>query len=290
MNQIEYQQKNSLNLQDKIILSQQRVKEFYNKMDGNVYIGFSGGKDSTVLLNIVRDLYKDIPAVFCDTGLEYPEIRSFVKTIHNVVWVKPKLNFKDTIERYGYPVISKEVAKKIHEIRTTKSEFLYNKRLNGDIKGNGKLSNKWKFLIEAPFKISGTCCDIFKKRPMKLYEKISNNRPFLGLLAKDSSLRMVSYLQTGCNSYTIGHERSSPLGFWNDSDIWEYINTFNIPYSDIYKMGYQRTGCMFCMFGIHLDNSPNRFELMSTTHPNQYEYCMNILKCRDILEFLKIPF
>ena len=51
---------------------------------------FSGGKDSTVLLDLVRKLYPGIVAVFVDTGLEYPEIREFVKRFENVEWLKPK--------------------------------------------------------------------------------------------------------------------------------------------------------------------------------------------------------
>lgn len=57
-------------------------------------MAFSGGKDSTVLLDIARKIYPDIEAVYNDTGLEYPELREFVKTIDNVTWLRPKENFK----------------------------------------------------------------------------------------------------------------------------------------------------------------------------------------------------
>ena len=71
-------------------------------------MAFSGGKDSTVLLDIARKIYPDIEAVYTDTGLEYPELREFVKTIDNVTWLRPKENFKKVVQKYGYPVISKE--------------------------------------------------------------------------------------------------------------------------------------------------------------------------------------
>ena len=77
-------------------------------------MAFSGGKDSTVLLDIARKIYPDIEAVYNDTGLEYPELREFVKTIDNVTWLRPKENFKKVVQKYGYPVISKEVANKVH--------------------------------------------------------------------------------------------------------------------------------------------------------------------------------
>lgn len=100
----------------KVMLTKQRIREWVNYFgtDG-VYVSFSGGKDSTALLHIVREMYGDkIPAVFCDTGLEYPEIRNFVKTFDNVTWLKPKLTFRQVIEKYGYPFISKEVSERVY--------------------------------------------------------------------------------------------------------------------------------------------------------------------------------
>ena len=72
-------QRQSLPLHLKIELSKNRIKQFYEHFDGKVYVSFSGGKDSTVLLHLVRSLYPEVPAVFVDTGLEYPEVRQFVK-------------------------------------------------------------------------------------------------------------------------------------------------------------------------------------------------------------------
>lgn len=87
-------------------------------VDG-VYVSFSGGKDSTVLLDIASQYDMEIKGMFCDTGLEYPEIRSFVKTKKNVEWIKPEINFREVILKYGYPIISKEVAKHIYGCRTS---------------------------------------------------------------------------------------------------------------------------------------------------------------------------
>ena len=97
----------SWSLERKIQVTQTRIIEWYQKNNGKVYVSFSGGKDSTVLLDLARRIYPDVPAVFIDTGLEYPELREFVKTIQNVTWLKPEMNFRKVIEKYGYPVISK---------------------------------------------------------------------------------------------------------------------------------------------------------------------------------------
>lgn len=99
----------------KIRLTKQRIREWVNHYgEDGVYVSFSGGKDSTVLLHLVREDYPDIPAVFCDTGLEYPEIREFVKTFDNVEWLKPKKNFRQVIQDFGYPFIGKEVAERVY--------------------------------------------------------------------------------------------------------------------------------------------------------------------------------
>lgn len=109
----ELRQWQALPLGVKIRMTEQRIRYWVDEYgESGCYVSFSGGKDSTVLLDIVRNRmgYTDIPAVFVDTGLEYPEIREFVKTFDNVVWLKPQMNFKQVIEKYGYPFISKEVS------------------------------------------------------------------------------------------------------------------------------------------------------------------------------------
>ena len=98
----------------KIRKTENRIREWYDYYCGDVYISFSGGKDSTVLLDIARKIYPDIEAVYIDTGLEYPELREFVKSIDNVTWLKPEMNFKKVVQTYGYPIISKEIANKVH--------------------------------------------------------------------------------------------------------------------------------------------------------------------------------
>ncbi len=104
-------QMQSLPLDVKILKTKQRIREWYDYWQGAVYVSFSRGKDSTVLLDLVRALYTDVPAVFFDTGLEYPELRKFVKEFDDVVWLKPKRNFRQVIEEHGYPVVSKRVAR-----------------------------------------------------------------------------------------------------------------------------------------------------------------------------------
>jgi len=281
-------QRQSLPLEVKISMSKQRIRQWYEHWDGNVYVAFSGGKDSTVLLHLVRSLYPEVPAVFCNTGLEYPEIIKFVKTINDVTWLKPKKTFKKVIEDYGYPVISKENATKIDEILTTKSEYLKNKRLYGDKNGNGKLPKKWQFLLNAPFKISSRCCYVMKKGPFKSYERHTKNKPFVGTMASDSFMRQTVYLRQGCNAFLNKAPQSNPVAFWLKKDIWDYIKTQQLDYSTVYDMGYNNTGCMFCAFGVHLQKPINKFQLMKTTHLKLYKYCMEKLNLHEVLSYCGI--
>lgn len=122
----------ALPLEVKIEKTKQRIREWveYYGEDG-VYVSFSGGKDSTVLLHIVRSMYPNIKAVFINTGLEYPEIVKFVKGFENVDIIRPKMSFKQVVQKYGYPIISKQQAQYIYEYRHTKSEKLKKIRVRG---------------------------------------------------------------------------------------------------------------------------------------------------------------
>lgn len=106
----------ALPLERKIQISQTRIIEWYQHWKGNVVISYSGGKDSTVLLHMVHQLYPDVPAVFCNTGLEYPEIQKFAKE-QGAVFVTPEMRFDEVVMTYGYPLIGKEVAEAIHYAR-----------------------------------------------------------------------------------------------------------------------------------------------------------------------------
>ncbi|GAG17663.1 unnamed protein product, partial [marine sediment metagenome] len=218
------------------------------------------------------------------------EIRSFVKTIDNVVWLEPDMPFPQVIQKYGYPAISKEQSQYISEYQNTKSDKLRDIRWNGNKYGRGKISEKWKYLVDLDFKISDKCCTVMKKRPAYKYEKATGLHPILGNMSSESSKRHQNYLLYGCNAFDAKRPTSKPISFWNDSDIYHYLGLYDVPYSKIYDMGYRRTGCMFCMFGIHMEEKPNRFQLMKQTHPKQYNYCMDKLGCKELLSSINVDY
>lgn len=324
----ELAQMQSLSLEAKIRMTQQRIRGWYDHWDGQVYVSFSGGKDSTVLKHIVDGMYSDVPAVFVNTGLEYPEIQSFVRDIKagkydcfnsDVEIVRPDMRFDEVINKYGYPVVSKVVAQVIEEVqKNVKQGKLYTQRmqqLNGEFKdrqGNKSQFNyeKWKFLLDADFQTSSKCCDVMKKKPAKIYEKQSGGRkPIVATMASEGRQRKMTWLQYGCNAFEAKRPKSQPLSFWTEQDILHYIKEYNVPYCSVYgdividekvdgenvlegqinmidylgdysqedklkTTGCDRTGCIFCMFGCHLEKEPNRFQRLKETHPRQYEYCI----------------
>jgi len=287
------QLKQNLPLEDKILLTNSRIFEWYHRNHSQVYVSFSGGKDSTVLLNLVREQFPQVPAVFIDTGLEFPEIRDFVKTVENVIWLKPKKNFKQVIEQFGYPVISKEQARFLSDLKNpteknkrTRDTRLFGSIQNGKRTSTGKLSQKYHYLIDAPFKISDNCCNSLKKAPTKDFHKKSGLKPFIGTMAEDSRLRSQSYSKFGCNGFNMkGSIQSRPLMFWKESDVWDYIKTNQLSYSKIYDMGYKRTGCVFCGFGITQEKE-SRFLRLKQTHPSLYKYCMENLGMKRVFDFI----
>lgn len=299
-------QMQGLPLELKVIKSKQRIKEWHEYWDGQVYISFSGGKDSTVLLDLARRIYPNIEAVFVDTGLEYPEIRTFVKTFNNVTWLKPKMNFRQVIEQYGYPVISKRVSRQIHDVKKHGENCWAWGCFNGRRKGFYNME-KWKPLIEAPFKISDQCCNVMKKNPAKEYRKKTGKKAIFGTRADESQQRVATWLKQGCNAFDNKDPKSNPISFWTEQDILQYLKQFNIPYASIYgdivenehgklmTTGASRTGCVFCMFGVHLEKEPNRFQKMKITHPQLYQYCMKPwsdggLGLAEVLDFINVPY
>lgn len=275
----------SWSLERKIGVAQTRIYEWYLRHDKQVYISFSGGKDSTVLLDLARRIDPDIPAVFVNTGLEFPEIRDFVKTIPNVTVLTPEMDFRTVIDTYGYPIVSKGVSRAVSDVRKLGDDCWAARTFDGREYGSYNYK-KWEFLLDAPFDISNKCCDVMKKKPFALYEKETGRKPIVGTMACESKERKAAWMYNGCNAFEASHPKSQPMSIWLEQDVLQYLYEFEIPYSKAYgdividdkgvfrTTKYHRTGCIFCGYGCHLDKAPNRFQLLKTTHPMLWDYCM----------------
>lgn len=308
-------------LSKKIQVTQTRLIEWKKEFNGQIYISFSGGKDSTVLADLAARIYAaeqrtspeeadPLTLVFVNTGLEYPEIQKFVKEFAE--WLRatykipvnleirtPELSFPEVLSKYGYPVIGKEVAKVIYYAKRGSDWAL--KRLDG-LDKHGKPSKfkerykKYKYMLEALFDTSQLCCDVMKKKPAKKYETETGRKPVVATMTEESEQRQDSWLKYGCNSFEGDRPMSKPMSFWTEQDVLQYLRITGIPYATVYgeieeedpqislfgaeecgklvTTGCDRTGCMYCMFGIMSDKEPNRFQRMKQTHPRQYAYCI----------------
>ena len=321
----ELRQLQALPLVHKIRMTADRIESWYQHWNGyrldrkdkdpeGIYLSFSGGKDSTVLQHILKThciAVYDCPSVFVDTGLEYPEVRQFAIENADVV-LRPKMNFKQVIETYGYPVIGKAQARGVRDLQNAhgQNDATVNLRITGyNRKGvycpTMKLANKWHHLKDAPFKASEQCCDVMKKEPMRRYSKETKRTPVVGMMCVESHLREKSWLMNGCNAFDAKYPQSQPMAFWTEQDVLEYLVTENVPYASVYgeikqdengqfyTTGVSRTGCMFCAFGAHLEKQPNRFQQMKETHPKQYAYCMKPtaeggLGMADVLDYIGV--
>ena len=260
-------------LEQKIDHSIGTIEKFCEEVD-NPVISFSGGKDSTVLMHIVRNILKiNIPAIFVNTGNEYPEIIKFAtKKYDNVTVLRPKIHIKKIIEIYGFPLISKEYSKMIYEL---KNNSKHSSRYLTGIQQDGKktsfiLPEKYRYLINEKFNCSDKCCNFMKKQPTAKFNTITAE------MATESILREKSWLRTGCNSFNKKHSKSKPLSIWTNKDIMDYKKLFNIEFSDIYNdFRIKRTGCMFCGYGAHLEYF-SRFEYLMEKYPKLYNFFLSI--------------
>lgn len=282
----------ALPLDMKIKLTERRIRDWYNYWAGAVYVSFSGGKDSTVLLDIVRNIYPDVEAVFVNTGLEYPEIQAFVKTFENVKEVYPEKSFVQVMTQYGYPMISKTVSHCVGVLRRNPNGAVEQNLFNPEKHGPFAMF-KWKPIADMDFCISEKCCDFNKKEPAHRYSQNSGKVAITAQMACESVLRKTQWLESGCNAFDNENPVSNPMSFWTEQDVLHYIAEKGlkiasvygeiVPENDQYTMtdlklkttGCRRTGCIYCGFGCHLEKGQTRFQRLKETHPKQYNFCIN---------------
>ena len=298
-------QMQSWSLERKIQVTQAKIVEFYGRLNGKIYQSFSGGKDSTVALSLSRRCYPGIEAVFCDTGLELPDIRKFALSQRDVTIVKPVMRYDEVIDTYGWCFPNKDIAKTVYYARKGSKWALNN--FNG-VNKDGSVSKyklrkyaRWKFLIDSKFKISDKCCGVIKLEPLLKYERESGNKAIIATLADESYRRRSAWFKTGCNVFDSERIVSKPLSFWKETDILRYLHDYNVAYARVYgdiiedkhgrlrTTGERHTGCCFCPVACHLEK-PNKFQRLEVAEPKLYDYVMNKLNLRELLDFVGVNY
>ena len=298
--------------QKKITEAMHRIEDLYHETDGKCYLSFSGGKDSTVLLVLLKmcqELYTvgDIPAVFSNTGIELGVTVDFVNWVkenyyHNVQIIRPIKSFDQVTKEYGKPLKSKMKDKDLsqYHYRTRTEKLLL--LLIGQT-GKGKMYAKHKIgdadihmlHDDFPIKMSNSCCDWMKKKPFEHYTKETGMKGvMLGLRASEGGAResaMITRVKFGgkpCTWMKGKVIQKAPIIDWTDEDVEDFIRGYNVPLSDAYtKYGFDRTGCMACPYGMYLTRD---LTYLHDHEPNRYKAAMHWLKDVYIAKDVRLPF
>lgn len=301
----ELRDRQSMSLEFKIRYSTLKIQEWYEHFNGQVCVSKSG-LDSVVLLDLVRSVYPDVPAVFVDTGQENATVVDHNKSVPNCIFIKPKKNFYDVVQTHGYPVISKLVSRYLSDLQNPndRNHVTRKLRLTG-IRGDGTRGNSvmmlpqiYRYLINSGYRFSDICCKILKKKPLMQFQKEFKLYPYIGTMAVDSQVRELSYLKSGCNAFDACSPCSTPISIWTRQDILEYASAKSLPYPACYgsiiscpaglkTTGEQSTGCEACLFGIRQD--PLRIERIKTWSPARYNFFMDSLNYRSLVPLLISP-
>ncbi|KKL78429.1 hypothetical protein LCGC14_2024930 [marine sediment metagenome] len=230
---------------------------------GPASLAWSGGKDSTVLLDLVRQLAPDIPVVWNNTGVEFPETWPFIKRMTqewglnlHVARPEPGHTFWWCVEKYGWPLFGKDI------------------RNSTDHHVSRRLSKRKEKAADAG-RLSSYCCDYLKKKPgTKIQKAMGVKVLMLGNLVAENQTRRFAWIDRGSLYY--GKKRKMwvvwPLWSWRDEDIWAYHREFSLPHCKIYDMGHKRNGCWPC--GMDIGIPGNHLSRLRLSHPKLYRYLM----------------
>ena len=169
--------------------------------------------------------------------------------------------------------------------------------------------SRYLFMLDAPFDVSNQCCKVMKKKPAHEYARNTGRKPMTATMATESKLRASNWIKHGCNAFESKNPISNPMSFWTEQDVLFYIKENNLPICSVYgevvtdyesmgqcenqmsfadfwifdkerpllkTTGCQRTGCVLCGFGCHLEKE-SRFLRLKETHP-KFHNLLYILK------------
>lgn len=297
----------------KLTNAQHRIEELYNETNGKCYVSFSGGKDSTVLLALIKQCQEigtigDIPAVFSNTGIEMGVTLDFVKWVKanwysNVVIIRPLKSFSEVLKEYGKPLKSKMKSHDLHQWHYGKrSEPLLLLLLLGKYGDNAfskkhLIADKDIHMLhdDFPITMSEKCCEWMKKKPFERYAKdngmlgvMQGIRVSEGGAREAASVRRLANGGKLCTWVKKGIVQKAPIIDWSDEDIETFIKEYDVPLSEAYtKYYFHRTGCMACPYALDVSNN---LKYLFDHEPNRYKASMYWLKDVYIAQDVRLPF
>lgn len=300
-----------LNLEMAIDDAIMRIKREYERAEGKIYLSFSGGKDSTVLAEVIKmaDLPEKIPFVFANTRIEMDATYKFIKEYdyENLIIVKPRKPFGQVLKEYGKPAISKNKSEMLRTYQKNITDPLGFYRstvlITGEkiTKGFVKTGKKSRYALAEKhfhflhpnlgYSIANKCCSYMKKYP---FEDFSNehdmNGTFTGVRVAEGGARATAYKSCVQIKKRKGKEfyMSMPLFDWSDEIVEEFIKKYNVKLSDAYEVyGCDRTGCVGCPYGRNIDKE---LEMVYKHEPNRYKAAIKWLGDVYIDQGVKLNF
>lgn len=202
------------------IIEQTTVKKIlaiYEKYKGKIdlfHVAFSGGKDSLVLLDLVK---KALPkgsfvVVFGDTGMEFPDTYEVVR----------KTKQQCTEEDIPFYIAKSHMNPK----------------------------ESWE-LFGPPARVLRWCCSVHKSAPQTLkLREITGKDDFIGLdfvgVRAQESVARSTYKYENYGVKQKGQFSHNSILEWTSAEIWLYIYANDILINATYKKGNGRAGCLFC--------------------------------------------
>jgi hypothetical protein len=319
----EMAQKQALPYQAKLALAKRRIEEFELECGNrglNTHVSV-GGLDSITLLLFLRSIGNNVPAVSVSV-LEDKSIQAVHKQL-GVECIKPLKSMVQVTREFGFPVISKEKAGKIELLQnpTEKNKTVRHAIMTGETGAYGgwrtdsrmKLPQKWLELFGglenerygtnyrvAPFKVSEKCCYHMKEKPCDDWAKAHHSVPYLGMMASEGGRREKSLILNGCNYYGKTTIRSCPFAIFTRQDLLQLALDLDVPVPSIYgaierhadgtlyTTKAQRTGCVMCGFGIHIEKRPHRFDRLRESDPQQWRFWMYDQGWGDVLSYIGV--
>ena len=303
-------------LDKKISDAMHRIEDMYYSTEGKCYVSFSGGKDSTVILAIIRmceEIYTipkgGIKAVFCDTGIELGATRDFVRWCKNSGWysnieiIRPSKTFSYVLDNYGKPVKSKLKSEFIDRYQKKDNLNAFHYLVMAENPNNGKkyaksrIADKDLHILSKRFdiKVSSKCCDFLKKKPFADWQKENDIKGYItGIRSGEGGVRelnAIKRVENGgklCTMTKGNYIVKMPIIDWTENDIEEFIKTYDMPLSKAYtEYDMKRTGCMGCPYSRTIAKD---LEVLWNYEPQRYKASMFFLKDVYIAQNIKLPF
>ena len=309
----EYVQKLSLAYPAKVTYAAFKAREFFDACEGQVYVALGGLDSITLTLFLWRYVNKDIPAVSVSVleDRSIQEVHRWLGEQGAVTLLRPGKSKVEVLEQHGFPIISKDAAKKIEMLQnpseanaTTRHAILTGFTAEGVYSKYMHLPRKWRRLFyeqQAPFRVSAKCCYYMKEAPMLRYARTSKRAPYIGLMASEGGVRARALVRHGCNYFGSKQARSCPFTIFSRQDLLHLAVDLGVPVPSIYGVietqaagqlettGAQRTGCSMCGFGVHMEARPHRFDQLRERSPKEWSFWMERIGWGQVLDYIGVP-